>query len=111
MESQNLDLLTLFEMYDQMVDVLKISAFAQAKKEEDKGLDMLTLLRLVSLNPFNNEKTLFVGCIPCCPIVDKEGGAFVEIGASSENIFNRVLDKLIYKHQWYEGDLLIWDNL
>ena len=110
MESQHSELLDSFKPYYLMVDLLKIPDFATVSKEE-LATDVLTLHPLVSVNPFNNHRTLFIGTVPCYPTVDDKGNA-VKLEATGEEVFNLAIEKVgFYRHQWEQGDLVIWDNV
>jgi alpha-ketoglutarate-dependent taurine dioxygenase len=110
LESHHSELLASFEPYYLMVDLLKIPDFATVTKEA-LATDVLTLHPLVSVNPFNNHKTLFIGTVPCYPTVDEKGTP-VNLEASGEDVFNIAVEKVgFYRHQWEEGDLVIWDNV
>lgn len=67
-----------------------------------------TIHPTVSVNPYNNEETLFLcsGCDEVATLINYKGNEKVT------NVIEEIIENFgIYKHYWEEGDMLIWDNI
>lgn len=92
------------------VDVSKIIDF-KGIKEEDIKSDLITYHKMIDNNFFNGEETIFVGGSGNSEILNKDLKTHESL-PEVEEFLQMLIDKCgIYKHQWEDGDMLIWDNI